>query len=74
MEDVVMIGRLLRGLVIWPIPPRYSGPAVATPLLTVALLAVAQIHSLAGVAAAAIGAAAFTFGLRALCRVRQRPA
>jgi hypothetical protein len=61
-----MLGRLLRRLVIWPIPPRYSGPAVTTLLLTVALVAAGQIHSFAGVAAAAIGATAFTFALRAL--------
>jgi hypothetical protein len=67
-----MIGPLVRRLVMFPIPPRYSAPAVATAALTAAMVALVQAHSFPGVLAAATGAAVLVFGVRALCLAGRR--
>jgi hypothetical protein len=63
-----MIGSLLRKAVIWPLPPRYSGLGVATSVLTIVLIAVAEIHSFPGVLAAAMSATTLVLGTHALRR------
>jgi len=57
---------------MFPIPPRYSAEAVATAALTVAVVALAQLHSFPGVLAAATSAAVLVFGARALCLAGRR--
>jgi len=68
-----MIGSLLRWIIIWPVPPRYSGQAVGILLITVAVIAIANVHSFPGVLAAACGATLLVFTARAFKRLR-RPA
>ncbi|MFL4978752.1 MAG: hypothetical protein ACJ8E1_21430 [Xanthobacteraceae bacterium] len=47
-----MMGKLLRRIVIWPIPPAYSAQAVATVVLAAIIVAFAQVRSFPGVLAA----------------------
>jgi hypothetical protein len=61
-----MIARLLRRIVIWPIPPAYSGQAAATVLLTAVIVASAKVHSLSGVLAALLSSIAVVFGIQSL--------
>jgi hypothetical protein len=61
-----MIARLLRRIVIWPIPPAYSGQAVATVLLTAVIVASAQLHSLPGVLAAVSISIGVVIGIHSL--------
>jgi len=64
-EDEV-IGRLIRTIVIWPIPPHYAAEAAGIVLLTVAIVAAARVHSFPGVLAAVAAASLVIAGLRAL--------
>ena len=66
-----MIARLLRTIVIWPIPPAYSGQAVATVLLTAVIVAFAQVHSLPGVLVALSSGIAVVLGIHSLCGSRR---
>jgi hypothetical protein len=61
-----MFGSLLRRLVIWPIPPRYSGHALAIVLVTAALVGLGQAYGFIGVLAAAIAATALVVLLPAI--------
>lgn len=67
-----MIARLLRRIVIWPIPPAYSGQAVATILCTVAIVALAEVHSLPGLLAAVASGTLLVFGIQVLYGKRRR--
>ncbi len=67
-----MLGRLLRRVVIWPIPPAYAGPAAATVLFTAGLVALTQVRSALGVVAALLGATVIVFLSRKALRARAR--
>jgi hypothetical protein len=67
-----MIAGLLRRIVIWPIPPAYSGPAVATVLLTALIVAFAQVHSIPGVLAALLSSIVVVFAIQDLSGKRRR--
>lgn len=69
-----MIGKLTRAIVMFPVPPRYSRQAVATALGTAALVAAGQVHSFAGVVAAALGAASAVLAIQVLVKHRRRTA
>jgi hypothetical protein len=66
------MGRLLRRVVIWPIPPAYARPAAAAVLLTAGLVALARVHSASGVLAALLGATIVVFLSRKALRARAR--
>jgi hypothetical protein len=68
-----MIGPLVRRIVIWPIPPRYSGPAVVTILLAASAVAVVGVHTFSGVLTALISAGVLVFAIRALCTAPRSP-
>jgi hypothetical protein len=59
---------LLHTLLLWPIPPAYSGRIVAALGLTVAGVLVFGLHSFPLVAAAAVVSVALTFGAHAAYR------
>jgi len=68
-----MLGRLLRFIVIFPIPPSQAAAATATLLVTVAVIALAKVHTFPGVVAAAVGATAAVAAVSML-RNRRRAA
>ena len=68
-----MIGRLVRSVAIFPIPPGYAGRATATVIATVAIVLVANIRSFPYVLAAAAAAGTVTFAIAAV-RSRRRTA
>ena len=65
---------MLRWVIMWPVPPSYSGRFVVVLLLTVAGIAIARAHSLPPVAAMAALAAALTFGAPAVYARLRGPA
>ena len=67
-----MFGSLLRRIVIWPIPPRYSGQAVAIAALTAAITALTQTHAFSGVVTATAIAVVLVLGSQAVCQSRRR--
>jgi hypothetical protein len=68
-----MIGPLLRRIVMWPIPPRYSGPAVAIVVLAAFAVALVGVHTFLGVLAALTSAGVLVFAIRALCTAPRSP-
>jgi hypothetical protein len=66
------MGRLLRRIVIWPIPPAYSAQAAATIVLTAVIVAFVQVRSLPGVLAALLSGIAVVFAIQSLCGKRRR--
>jgi hypothetical protein len=57
---------------MFPIPPRYAPLAAATALLTVAVIALLQVHSFAGVLAAATSSAILLYAIEVLRKAHQR--
>src|SRR5215211_7058909 len=62
--DETDMGKLLRRIVIWPIPPAYSTQAVATVVLAAIIVALAQVRSFPGVLATLLS------GFVAVCAIR----
>ena len=67
-----MMGALLRRLVIWPIPPAYSGRAAAISLVTVAMIALTEVHGFGGVLAVALAATGLVLGIEAVILSHRR--
>jgi hypothetical protein len=66
-----MMGSLLRRLIMLPIPPSYSGRALAIAILTAATVVLAKVHAFPGVLAAAAAATIVVFTVDALARQRR---
>ena len=66
-----MIGSLLRRVVMLPIPPSYSGRALAIAALTAAMVVLARVHAFPGVLAAALAATVVVFTVDALAQRRR---
>jgi hypothetical protein len=64
--------RLLPYVIAWPIPPRYVGTVALMLCLTVLGMAVARVHSFAGVMIAAGMAVLLMIGVGALGHYRQK--
>jgi hypothetical protein len=69
-----MMGKLVRFMAMFPIPPRYAGEAAAAVVLTATIVALLQVHSFGGVVASAVAAVALVAAIEALYRPHRRTA
>lgn len=69
-----MMGKLVRWLAMFPIPPRYAGEAAAAVVLTASMVALLQVHSFGGVVAAAVTALVLVAATETVYRSRRRTA
>jgi len=68
------MGKLVRWVAMFPIPPRYAGEASAAVVLTALMVVMLKVHSFSGVVAAMAAAVAFVVAVEVLYRSRRRTA